>query len=340
MTNNGSKTNLPLISILIPVRDDLRNLCSCLRSLARENYRDLAEVLICDDGSSFPLSVEILRDIIPEASLYRISGSGPAKARNHLAEKARGEYLFFVDADTEFSGSTLETARKIIEGNPDLGAFIGSYDNDPGVKTIVSSYKNLSHHYVHHRSAGKVSTFWTGCGVMKRRMFIESGGFNEHYLKPSIEDIELGMRLSEKGWEIRLFPELQVKHNKAWTITNWLKTDLLLRGIPWIRLMKTRKQWIPQLNFTASHRLSAVVVLMLLPVIPAAFFYPFLWLVIPLLLLGFFILNFHFFCFLAERTGVWRAAAMFPLHILFYLTAALSLALGLVSAVVHGPLDS
>ena len=128
---------------------------------------------------------------------------------------------------------------------------------------------------MHHRSAGKVSTFWTGCGVIKRHMFIESGGFNEHYLKPSIEDIELGMRLSEKGREIRLFPELQVKHNKAWTITNWLKTDLFLRGIPWIRLMKTRKQWIPQLNFTPAHRLSAVVVLMLLPVIPSAFFLSF-----------------------------------------------------------------
>ncbi len=340
MTNNDPKTIQSLISVLIPVRDDLRNLCFCLRSLARENYRDIAEVLICDDGSSFPLSLDILRDIIPEACLYRISGSGPAKARNYLAEKAHGEYLFFVDADTEFSGSTLDTARKIIESNPDLDAFIGSYDNEPGVKTIVSSYKNLSHHYVHHRSAGKVSTFWTGCGVMKRRVFMESGGFNEHYLKPSIEDIELGMRLSEKGREIRLFPELQVKHNKEWTIINWLKTDLFLRGIPWIRLMKTRKQWIPQLNFTTSHRLSAVVVLMLLLVTPSSLFFPFLWLVIPLLFMVFFLLNFNFFYFLAERTSVWRAAAMIPLHMLFYLTAALSLALGLVSAVIHGPLDS
>lgn len=340
MSENIPDITLPLISILVPVRDDLKNLCACLHSLSRENYRDCAEILVCDDGSAFPLSVEILRDIIPEASLFRISGRGPAGARNHLAGKARGEYLFFVDADTEFSGKTLETARKIIEKHPEIDAFIGSYDNSPGVKTLVSSYKNLSHHYIHHRSAGKISTFWTGCGVIKRRVFIESGGFNEHYLKPSIEDIELGMRLSEKGREIRLFPDLQVKHNKAWTISNWLKTDLLLRGIPWVRLMATRKQWLPQLNLTASHRLSAIVVLLLLPAVPAALFYPILWWGFLMLSLIFILLNFRFFRFMAGRTGFWRTAAMIPLHLLYYLVAALSLALGLASALVQGPLEN
>ena len=339
MTKNMGSTALPLISILIPVRDDLRNLRACLQSLSGENYRKIAEVLICDDGSSSPLSEKILQGIIPETRLYQITGSGPAKARNHLAGKALGKYLFFVDADTEFSGQTLETARKIINDNPNLDAFIGSYDNDPGIKTIVSSYKNLSHHYVHHRSAGKISTFWTGCGVIKRRLFMEFGGFNEYYLKPSIEDIELGMRMAAKNREIRLFPELQVKHNKAWTIANWLKTDLLLRGIPWIRLMTTRKQWIPQLNFTVSHRLSAILVLMLLSTVPAAFFYPLLLWVILTVALVFITLNLHFFTFLAGRTGFWRTAAMVPLHMLFYLIASLSMALGLVSAIIHGPLD-
>ncbi|MFH1964435.1 MAG: hypothetical protein ABIJ42_02735 [Acidobacteriota bacterium] len=147
------------------------------------------------------------------------------------------------------------------------------------------------------------------------------------------------MRLAAKNREIRLFPELQVKHNKAWTIANWLKTDLLLRGIPWIRLMTTRKQWIPQLNFTVSHRLSAVLVLILLPTVPAAFFYPLLVWVILTVTLVFITLNLHFFNFLAGRTGFWRAAAMVPLHMLFYLTASLSMALGLVSAIIHGPLD-
>jgi glycosyltransferase involved in cell wall biosynthesis len=339
MKKHISPTAPPLISILIPVRDDLKNLRTCLQSLSRENGMENAELLICDDGSSPPLAEKTLRDIIPETILYQIKGSGPAKARNHLAEKARGEYLFFVDADTEFSGKTLETARKIIKDNPGIGAFIGSYDDEPGIKTIVSSYKNLSHHYVHHKSAGKVSTFWTGCGVINRQIFLEFGGFNEHYLKPSIEDIELGMRMSAQDREIRLFPELQVKHNKQWTISNWLKTDLLLRGIPWIRLMATRKQWIPQLNFTVSHRLSAVLVLILLPGIPAAFFYPPIWWLILMLFLAFITLNHHFFRFLVLKTGFWHAAAMVPLHMLYYLTAALSLALGLVSAIIHGPLD-
>ncbi len=339
MTLNKINASAPLISILIPVRDDLSNLNTCLNSLAREDYQGTAEVLICDDGSVQPLEEKVLREIIPEIRLFRISGSGPAKARNHLAEKARGEYLFFVDADTEFSGQTLATAKKITGGHPDLDAFIGSYDDSPGVKTIISSYKNLSHHYVHQRSAGKISTFWTGCGVIRRSVFLEFGGFNEHYDKPSIEDIELGMRLAGKNRKVQLFPELQVKHNKAWTLSSWLKTDLFLRGAPWIRLMKTRNQWLPQLNFTLSHRLSAILVLLLLTSVPAGFVYPLLWWIIPLLLLLFLALNFHFFSYLAKKAGFLNSLAMIPLHMLYYLTAALSLVLGLISALIQGPLE-
>ncbi len=339
MTTSISTAAPPLISILIPVRDDLENLRACLRSLAGEDLNNSTEVLVCDDGSSAPLKEEALRRIMPGVRLFRIKGSGPAKARNHLSAKADGTYLFFVDADTEFSGKTLETARNIVRDFPGLDAFIGSYDDSPGVKTTVSLYKNLSHHYVHHRSSGRVSTFWTGCGIIKRRVFREFGGFNENYLKPSIEDIELGMRLAREGREIRIFPEMQVKHNKAWTLVNWLKTDLFLRGIPWVRLMKTGGQWLPELNFTASHRISAILVLLLGPVLAAAFFHPLLWWAGLILLVTFILLNYHFFCFLARKTSFRSAALMVPLHMLYYLTASFSLALGLVSALIHGPLE-
>jgi len=339
MENKKIRPELPLISILIPVRDDLDNLSTCLESMAREDYSETAELLVCDDGSREPLRKEILERIIPEVKLFRIKGSGPAKARNHLAERAKGKYLFFVDADTEFSGRTIRTARQIAEEHPDLDAFIGSYDDDPGVKTTVSVYKNLSHHYVHHQSAGRVSTFWTGCGVIRRQTFLEFGGFNEHYDKPSIEDIELGMRLAKKNRRVQLFPELQVKHNKAWTLSGWLKTDLLLRGSPWVRLMKTRNQWLPQLNFTWSHKLSAGLVLLLIPGIAASLFYPLLWAGVILMLLIFIVMNLRFFSFLAEKAGALRIPPMILLHMLYYLTAALSLALGLLSALAQGPLE-
>lgn len=333
-----ARMKTPLISILIPVRDDLENLKTCLNSLSRETL-DATEVLVCDDGSKDPLPTELLDRIVPGIRLFRIPGRGPAGARNHLARKARGEYLFFVDADTEFSGTTLQQARRIIALNPRLEAFIGSYDDTPGVRTIVSSYKNLSHHYVHHTAAGRVSTFWTGCGTIRRERFLEFGGFNERYLKPSIEDIELGMRMAARGTEIMLFPELQVKHNKAWTLAGWLKTDLLLRGIPWVRLMATRKQWLPQLNFTLSHRLSAILAILILLLPVAAVPQPGLWIIWAALSAAFILLNLRFFSFLARKSGFWRVLPMVPLHILYYLTAALSLVMGLLSAWIHGPLE-
>jgi GT2 family glycosyltransferase len=129
-------------------------------------------------------------------------------------------------------------------------AFFGAYDDDPADKTLVSSYKNLFHHYTHQRSADhheRINTFWCGCGVIRRDRYLAVGGLSELYDKPSIEDIELGGRLNAIGMPIRIFPQLRVKHLKKWTFKNWVFTDLFRRGIPWVRLMRARKDWTSQL---------------------------------------------------------------------------------------------
>lgn len=339
VTDSPNNENTPLFSILIPVRDDLVNLKECLRSLSRESHLDLIEVRICDDGSSPPLETDSLPAFKSPIHLSRIPPGGPAQARNCLAGQARGNYLFFVDADTEFSGNTLKAALRIVESHPGLDAFIGSYDDQPRARTVVSMYKNLSHHWIHHASAGRTSTFWTGCGVIKKKVFLEFDGFNEHYLKPSIEDIELGMRLAAAGREIRIFPQMQVKHNKCWTLKTWLETDLFLRGIPWVRLMKTRRQWLSQLNFTPRQKLSAFLALALAPLMAAAVFYPPVWTLWGFTVVGFLLLNLEFFRFLYKASGFRKMAAMIPLHVLYYLTAAVSLALGITAALLQGPLE-
>ncbi len=61
------------------------------------------------------------------------------------------------------------------------------------------------HHYVHQQGSEDASTFWSGFGVIKRKLFLKLGGFDiKRYSRPCIEDIDLGYRLKQTGAKIHL----------------------------------------------------------------------------------------------------------------------------------------
>src|SRR6202011_2360901 len=135
------------------------------------------------------------------------------------------------DADVVLGPGAMARAMAAIASRPETGAVIGSYDADPAAASVVSRFKNLAHHHFHQRSNSDATTFWGGCGVIRRECFMAVGGFDENRF--TIEDVELGYRLIENGVRIVLDPELQVKHLKRWTLHSMLVTDVTLRAIPW-----------------------------------------------------------------------------------------------------------
>src|SRR5437868_5535618 len=86
-------------------------------------------------------------------------------------------------------------------------AAFGSYDDRPISRRTASLYVNLRHHFVHQHSARDASTFWSGLGLIDRRIFLDIGGYDEVlFTRPSIEDIELGTRLVAAGHIVCLVP--------------------------------------------------------------------------------------------------------------------------------------
>jgi hypothetical protein len=187
----------------------------------------------------------------------------------------------------------------------------------------VSQFRNLLHHHIHHSAPGQASTFWTGLGAVRRPVFEASGGFADHRL----EDIELGLRLFERDAHVVLDPRIQGNHLKRWNVWSMVRTDLIMRGIPWIGLLIEHPSAPARtLNLGWRHRLSALACLVL--VVGALMLDPLVALAACASLVA---LNLSFYRLLARRGGLLRAANGVGLHCLHYLVASLAVPLGVVS---------
>jgi GT2 family glycosyltransferase len=254
------------ISLIVPVGGDTSSFERCLATISRLDPPPL-EVIVVLDGDD--PSISKAADAIGAVVLMRSKSGGPAIARNLGARSARGDILFFADADVELPADTVRRIADCFAENPDLAGLFGSYDTEPAEPDFFSQYRNLLHHYVHQNAHTEASTFWAGCGAVRRSVFYEVGGFDEEYPVPCIEDIELGSRIRRAGYQIRLVKDLQVKHLKRWRPANMLATDLFRRAVPWTRLMLHEGQLLNDLNVKTNDRLSVALAWSLVPPLAA-----------------------------------------------------------------------
>ena len=319
----------PFFSVVMPVLNGGADLDRCLTALRESAFRDW-ELIVVDDGSS---------DGSPErarAAGARVLESGgrrgPGAARNLGAGEARGDYLFFLDADCEVHTDTLARAAAALAGDQAPDAVFGSYDDDPPTSGFVARFKNLTHHYVHQQARPEAGTFWAGCGAVRRSTFLEVGGFDaELFPRPSIEDIELGYRLRERGFTVRLCRDVQVKHLKRWTLAALIRTDVLDRGMPWTRLMLARGTMEKDLNVTWRHRLGVGLAWVLAPALLLSPLAPWLLAVAAGAGAALCLVNLDLYRFYLRRGGVAFALGAVPMHWLHYLYSGVAFAGGLLS---------
>jgi glycosyltransferase involved in cell wall biosynthesis len=248
---------------------------------------------------------------------------GPARARNHGAAAAQGEMLLFLDADVVVHTDTLAHVEREMAANPEVAALFGSYDASPVAMGFVSRYKNLLHHYVHQHGRREASTFWAGCGAVRQKVFRALGGFDERYRRPSVEDIEMGLRLRRAGYRIRLCPDIQVTHLKAWTLGGLLQTDIRDRAIPWTRLIVSYSHLPDDLNLDKRSRGSALAAWGVVVFFLGGCRSPLWWLGLIPAGAALWALNADLYRFFRRQGGNFFAARAAALHLLYLLYSSL-----------------
>ena len=224
---------MPTLTAVIPATNDPPTLIACLEAIAAAEQPPEQVVVVTD-------------------------GNGPAAARNAGAGDATGDIVVFVDADVLPHGDAFVRVREAFAADPELTAVFGSYDDQPADPGVVSQFRNLLHHHVHQQGAGEATTFWAGLGAVRADTFRAAGGFDaERYELPSVEDIDLGTRLTANGGRIVLDPLLQGTHLKRWTLADMVRTDFWQRGVPWVELVLRHRSGATALNLGWRHRVSA-----------------------------------------------------------------------------------
>ncbi len=304
------------VSVVVPAYNNAFELAQSLSALRAAADAD-TELIVVDDASTDDVSSVAAN---AGARFLRLGrNAGPAAARNHGARHAQGQVLFFVDADVVVANDAIGRVRTILDGHRDIAAVFGSYDSRPVAPGLVSQYRNLVHHFVHQTAKAEATTFWAGCGAISRPAFEHVGGFDERrFPRPSIEDIELGHRLSRAGYRILLDKSLQATHLKRWTLWSVIRTDIIHRAIPWSRLILENGEATDDLNLQRSQRFSVALTGLGGLFFAASTLLPELLMPAFVCMAAVVVINRSLYAFFWRIRGAVFATACVPLHLLYY----------------------
>lgn len=308
------------LTVIIPVYNGQNTIRQCLEHVYSSTLKDF-EVIVVDDHSTDGTARIVCG--FPCVMLRTEVNSGAAAARNLGASHASSPLMYFLDADILIEPDTLEKILEEFEKRPEVCAIFGSFQKNTLHQNFVSVYKNLLQHYTHQNSNEDSTSFCGGFSLIRRDVFLAVGGLDPAYR--FLEDVELGYRLHQQGYRVRLLKNLQVTHCKRFTLAGLAKSDVFERAIPWTRIMLSKHVFRNDLNTRVHNVLSVPVSWMMLAsvALPSSL----RWVMAPLIVV-FLILNRGFLGFVLRERGLWFASRAAALCWFGYLYSAVGAAIG------------
>lgn len=204
------------VSLLIPMRNEERNVESLIRNLKCLTHRSL-EVIILDDGSTDQTS-ELLRKSIGEDPFFKVIAGKPlpegwvgkVHACHQLSVEAKGEYLFFLDADVRIAPDTIE--KVLAEMDRRRSGLITGFPRFP-VKPLLGKLLVPFQHFLVFFHLPLVMANYTtfpaftaahGAFMFFKRDAYESIGGHQAVRSSLLEDVHITRLVKKKGWKATL----------------------------------------------------------------------------------------------------------------------------------------
>jgi len=252
------------LTVVIPTRDRRALVCETLGRLARQSGDVQFEVIVVDDGSSdgSPEAIGELAEREPlDVRLIVAPALGPASARNRALEVARAGVCLFLNDDTWPRSDLVERHARFHRDRPNPeAALLGSIRLPIGPPTTpLMDWLGA----VHFDFEGIVDPddvgggrFFTANVSAKTQLLREAGGFEEAFTVAGHEDVELGLRLEQRGLRLTYDPEAVVEHYHPLDLTKAIERQYGI-GQSLARLVERHPKWPAPRRPGARHRLKA-----------------------------------------------------------------------------------
>jgi len=211
---------LPLISILLAVRNEEKVILRCLESLEKIDYpQEKIEILIGDDNSSDDTR-KIIQKFIQTRKKFKLfhiqkqvkNLEGKSNALAQVAKKAKGEYFFLTDADTKVSPSWVKSILQL--SNAETGVICGITFLEGShyfgkLQNLEWLQAQLQIKFIHQ--LGFMLTTWGNNMIVKKDAYEEVGGY-EGLGFSLTEDFQLAQAIRKKGYKFQYIFEKDTKN--------------------------------------------------------------------------------------------------------------------------------
>ncbi len=223
----------PLVSIIIPNKDQAALLARCIESLGKSSYANI-EIVIVENGSQLPETHAYYRSLEKQPHVRIVEWTKPfnyAAVNNFAAAQARGDLLLFLNNDTEAINPDWLEAMVKLAVQPGVGA-VGAklyYADDTiqhaGIVVGMGGVAGHSHLFYPREAQGymqrlritqNVAAVTGACLLMPREVFEKVGGFDEGFVL-AFNDVDLCLSVLKAGYRVVWTPDAELYHLESKT---------------------------------------------------------------------------------------------------------------------------
>lgn len=210
--------NQPLISVVIPMRNERRNIATCIEALAASDLPRSQYEIIVVDGESDDGSAEIARTLLERLGNGRLI-TNPRRATpvglNMGVEAARGQVVVILGAHSAVEPDFLSQSLKVLNetGADCVGGTLMPGQSDSLLADLINVAQNCPFGsggagFRYSKRPGYMHT--VPFGAYRREVFEKIGGFDERLYKG--QDAEFNFRMVENGLSIYYSPRIRTRY--------------------------------------------------------------------------------------------------------------------------------
>lgn len=230
---HGLPEALPLVSLIIPTRNDLKLIRQCVESILKKTTYSNYEILIVDNGSDDAATLRYLKGLASDSGIRVVRDDRPFNysALNNAAVKlARGEIVGLINNDIEVISPGWLSEMVSHALRPEVGA-VGArlwYADDTlqhaGVILGLEGFAGHVHRYLPRGNVGycgraaltqSFSAVTGACLVVKKSIYEAVGGLNEIDLQVACNDIDFCLRVRQAGYRNIWTPFAELYHHES-----------------------------------------------------------------------------------------------------------------------------